>query len=153
MDGTTRKAAMRIRALALVVTVASSVPALGLGVGLGLGLGTTLVGCKKKKPQPFTCERFQKRMERCERNIVAAAKRRFGADVKTGDIGPAEAGARVKKLQWRIRKRIRFKNSERRCRKLQSLQTPHHRKRFTTMKYCLGRTGCKAFGQCVLGLW
>ena len=140
---------MRIRALAVVVTVASSV---GL-MGLGFGFGTTLVGCNKKKAQPFSCDRYQKRMERCENYIVAAAKRRFESDVKTGNLEADEAAARVKVLQWRIRKRIRYKNSLRQCRKLQNLQTPHHRKRFTTMKYCLGRSSCKAFGRCMLALW
>lgn len=140
---------MRIRALAVIVTVASGVPAMGLG----LGLGATLVGCKKKKAQPFSCDRYQKRMERCENYVVAAAKRRFESDVKTGNLEADEAAARVNVLQWRIRKRVRYKNSLRQCRKLQNLQTPQHRKRFTTMKYCLGRSGCRAFGQCVLALW
>ena len=133
--------------------VASGVPAAGLGLGLGLGLGTTLSGCKKKQAQPFSCERYQKRMERCEHYVVAAAKRRFDADVKTGDLGASEAAAQLKMLQWRIRRRIRYKNSLRRCQKLQNLRTTHHRKRFTTMKYCLGRSSCQAFGQCILGLW
>jgi len=146
-----RKAAMRIRALAVMVTVASTLPLLGLG--LGFGLGATLVGCKKKKSPPFSCDRYQKRMERCEPSLVAAARRRFDADVKTGNLAADEAAAQVKVLQWRIRKRIRYKNSLRECRKLQNLQTPHHRKRFTTLKYCLGRSGCQAFGQCMLALW
>jgi len=112
-----------------------------------------LVGCNKKAPQPFSCDRYQRRMERCESYVVAAVKRRFDADVKIGALDRDEADAKRKALQRRIRRRIRYKNSKRLCEKLQKLRTPHHRKRFTTMKYCYRRSGCEGFAQCILALW
>jgi len=153
--GATRKDAVRIRVLKGLATIVRSKARVGLCLGLvlGLGLGSSLVGCKKTKREPFSCERYQKRMERCENYVVAAVKRRYETDVKTGDIGADEAAAQLKMFQRRIRRRVRYKNSLRRCRKLQNLRTPHHRKRFTTMKFCLGRSGCKDFGECMQGLW
>lgn len=133
---------MRIRALMVM----------GLVVASGLAL-VGPVGCKKKKPQPFSCDRYQKRMERCEYYVLAAVKGRYDADVKTGARDADEAAAQLRMLQQRIRRRIRYKNSGRLCEKLQKLRTPHHRKRFTTMKYCYRRSGCKGFAQCMVGLW
>jgi t-SNARE complex subunit (syntaxin) len=130
---------MRIRALVVI--------------GLVVTCGPALIGCKKKKVQPFSCVRYQKRMERCENYVLAALKRRFDADVKTGDRDADEAVAQFKMLQWRIRKRIRYKNSQRLCEKLQKLRAPHHRKRYTTMKYCYRRNGCEGFAECMVRLW
>jgi hypothetical protein len=122
-------------------------------IALVVVTGSVLSGCKKKKVQPFSCEQYQKRMGRCEHYVVAALKRRFDVEVKTGKLEADDAFTQFKKVQWRIRRRIRYKNTQRHCEKLQRLQTPHHRKRFTTMKYCYQRSGCEGFAVCVLGLW
>ncbi len=122
-------------------------------VALLVAAGSTLGACKKKGSPPFTCEQYQKRMERCENHVVLALKRRFDVDVKTGKSNADEASAQLKNLQRRIRRRIRYKNSQRLCEKLQQLKTPFHRKRFTTMKYCYQRSGCEGFAVCMLGLW
>lgn len=133
---------MRIRALVVIGLVVTSGSAL-----------FGLTGCKNHKPQPFTCELYQKRMARCENYVVAALKGRFDVDVKTGKRDADEATAQFKMLERRIRKRIRYKNSLRLCEKLQKLRAPHHRKRFTTMKYCYNRSGCEGFALCMMGLW
>ncbi len=124
-----------------------------LMVGVLALCGSAVGGCKKKKAQPFSCERYQKRMELCENDVLGAFKKRFENDVKTGFRKAGEAETQYKMLQWRFRKRIRHKNTQRLCEKLQKLKAPRHRKRFTTMKYCYKRKGCAAFAQCLLGLW
>ncbi|MFH2006143.1 MAG: hypothetical protein ABI333_06120 [bacterium] len=118
-------------------------------------LGATAVGaCQKQdKRKPFTCERFQKRAERCEKYVLEVMKQRIRAEAKTGQRTEEQASLQFKMVKHRLLRNIRGGSPRENCEKLARGGGREVRRRFSTMKYCYLRDSCEAFAKCVLRIW
>ena len=110
-------------------------------------------GCAKKKKVPFTCERFQKRTERCQRYLFLAIDLKVASRVSTGDIEPDEQKDEQRRYKTRLARSIRANGAKKLCERAQKQASRQDRKRFTNMKFCYSRGDCEAFARCSLGIW